>query len=546
MRIFILAVLFAACATRVEMGGADGDGDDGSGDGTGDDGDPRPTSASPATAVNAGGIYIPFIGDVADKQLAFAITSTTVTAYGIECATSTCTPKWTYTLPANTIARGLGDIDDDGYPEVMMLTTSSTSTTCGNGQTATGRTLFVIAGANTQLLYQSSAIPDACVSVNGAPSAPYQAMHFGAVTAGGGTVLAISPQYYPTAWLVAPTIATHLYTAETSAYALYGAARPMLQPFAQGASYARDQQPFNGIVVAGGAGHRYVAATSGRFAQFAVANYGAQQLLVDSPFLARTDLVGRTYGLLQQDVIGNPDNLFLISGTWSADLLDDVLKGNASNVVTGSDLHASLERHITRLHVAAGDVSQRFVSYSGDDNNGNTYVGRITYPSRALLPSQNPAGSRVVYNQFDGSTWSIHISSPGAVESATIVANHYVWDTYQVDADTVELLISPVDTARTVQVPAYLSANGTVGSWRPATYFPKQETRVWRWTRSSEFASEVAILSGVPDLTLVAPTQNPTTSLGYLRRALVVDDGGTKKLVMRELSGAQFLAPRTW
>jgi hypothetical protein len=249
---------------------------------------------------------------------------------------------------------------------------------------------------------------------------------------------------------------------------------------------------------------------------------------------------------LQQDIGGNPDNLFLIAGTWSADLLDDVLTGNASNVVTGHDLHAAVERHVTRLHVAGSDVSQRFVSYSHDNNDGSTYVGRLTYPSRALLPSQNPAGSRVVYNEFNGSTWSIHISSPGGTASATVVANHYVWDTYQVDADTVDLLVSPVDTARTIQVPADLTINGTVGSWRPATYFPKPETRVWRWTRGAESATELAILSGVPDLVLVAPTQNPTTSLGYLRRALVVDDGGTAKLVMRDFAGAQFLATKTW
>jgi hypothetical protein len=116
-----------------------------------------------------------------------------------------------------------------------------------------------------------------------------------------------------------------------------------------------------------------------------------------------------------------------------------------------------------------------------------------------------------------------------------------------VDADTVELWLSPIDTARTVQVPAYLGPGGAVGSWKPATYFPKAETRIWRWKQSTDTASEIATISGgVPELALVAPSQNPTTSLGYLRTGIVVYDGGTAKIVMRRFDGTTFLAPITW
>src|SRR5689334_12249775 len=85
------------------------------------------------TAVPVGGAYIPLMGDVPAKRLAFAISATSATAYGAECATTACTPRWTQALSANTIARGLADINSDGFPDLMLLTTTTTTDTCANG-----------------------------------------------------------------------------------------------------------------------------------------------------------------------------------------------------------------------------------------------------------------------------------------------------------------------------------------------------------------------------------------------------------------------------
>src|SRR5262249_40218649 len=127
----------------------------------------------------------------------------------------------------------------------------------------------------------------------------------------------------------------------------------------------------------------------------------------------------------------------------------------------------------------------------------------------------------------DGATWNIHISAPGDVASATVVANYYVWDVIPRSTDEVDVLASPVDLGRQVYVPDYIVlGTSTVGSWRQATYFPQISTHVFRWTRATEQLSELASFTGIPRLDLGFP-RRPTASAsaGRLYPSLRASDG---------------------
>lgn len=515
MRTLAIALLVAGCGLGLDPP-ADPNSSPGTGSGSGSG---SGTATSPLVNVlRVGGAELPISGGVA-----VGWQGQTLTTYD-----PTGTQLGMRALSASTAAvLGTGDLDGDGLADVMVLETAPASAPCAAG--ALDRTLTVVSGKNPQTALYQTTLADTCISINGADPTPYVSLWEGALDGGVPGWLALAPQYASQGWMIGSATSA-FYTAETAAYASYSAARPLLQPSAQGLSYMPEQQPFNGFMVTIDGQARYIAATSGRFLQLAIAPLSSGQLLHDSPFLARTDIVGRTYGLLQQDVEGDPHQISLISGITASDLYSDVLAGSASNTVTGTDLWGSIERHVSILDASTGTVAQQFVSYAHDGYgccaDADTYRGRITYPSFARLPSQ--AGpSRLIYNLFDGNTWNIQISAPGDVAIPSVLAGYYVWDVIPRDADTVDVVASPIDAGRLIQIPDYIvSGTSVVGSWRQATYFPQLTTSVFRWTRTTEQLALVKTFTGIPRLDLGFP-RRPTESAssGRLFPTLRASDG---------------------
>ncbi len=515
----VLVVMLVACGHSGPLRGTPGDA-------TSPDATTAPTGPTELVNVLRAGGDWPISGGVA-----VAWSGTTVATYD----PATGAERGHTTLPAQTISVvGTGDLNGDGLADVASVQTAPGAMPCATG--ALDRTLTILSGADPSVvLYTSSPLPDACISLNGAAPSAYISVWDGALDIGAPGALALAPQYYSEGWFLDGGGGT-FYTAETAAFASYTAARPMLQPSAQGNSYAPFQQPLNGMIATIAGQPRYVATTSGRFLQFAIAPLSASQLIADSPFLARPDIVGRNYGLLEQDTGGDPGKISLIAGTAANDLYSDVMAGSASNTVTGTDLWAAIERHVSVLDAPSGAVVQKFYSYAHDDTDGDTYRNRITYPSYAKLPA-HAGPSRLIYNVFDGSTWNIQITEPGGVQSATILAGYYVWDVIPRGADEVDVLASPIDTGRVVEVPDHVvTGTSTVGSWRAASYFPQLTTTVFRWTRDHEQLEQLTSFAGIPRLDLGFPRRaTESASSGRLFPSLrAVGETGQVVLLIRD------------
>jgi hypothetical protein len=454
-------------------------------------------------------IWLPFAGGQTPDRLAYLFGSGKTLIFN-EDGNQT----YSGSLPAGAaFSGGFNDFNGDGYPDYAVITSAASGTVCNDGVAAQNSMVSIYSGNSpTNLLYQSGNFTDRCIPLNGGATIRYPAMFMGALQYGPySNLFTISPQYLATSWEIWNGGGAYLYTAESSGYAPYVNARPMLQPSAGGLSYAALNQSQNGLIINYNGSAQYVATQSGRFQRYATAPYSTSQLLQDVPFLARTDIVGRNYGLLQHDTDGNVNNVFLIAGVQASDLLNDMQTGYGSGVVNGSNVWGAIERHVSVYNMATGTVAQHFYSYAHDPNNTNaaTYINRVSYPSYGRLPSQNSAGSHMVYNVFDGVTWNVHISSPGGVADQSIVPNMYVWDLIPVDANTVDVLISPIDQSRNIWVPNYVNDSGVPQSWKQAHYFPQMLTYVYRWTRSAETWGSVGSLAGgVPYL---AYTNNRAT-----------------------------------
>jgi hypothetical protein len=404
---------------------------------------------------------------------------------------------WTHTLGVGNLKSGF-DFNGDGVID-FALVKRATLGSC-NADVLYRRTVEIYSGLDASLL-TSTALDDRCILINGVTwqasiTLAENTIQFG--TPAG--VVAIAPRYYGQGWFSGPGFSDAFYSPDAAAYDTYENSQPALQPSAGGAHHVDMSQPPHGLIVPFGTGARYVAFSSGRVVQYAIAPLSPAQLLVDTPFLSSTDLVGRSYGLVQHDAQGNPNRVSVISGTSIHDLLLDVEADDASGVVTGHDLWGGIERHVTTYNLTTGAIDQHAISYAHTNSNQGTYVNRVAFPANAYLPSSSALGSRLVYNVFDGATWSIHISTPGGSASQTIWANQIVWDVIPRGPDAVDLITSPVDS-RSIQVPNFVSDASVVQSWRAATYFPKWRTEVYRWTRSGETAALVRTLDGaIPSL----------------------------------------------
>jgi hypothetical protein len=485
--------------------------------------------------MNVENSWRPLVGSVVGRRLAFVADSSAVRSYDERALNNAAVVAPLSSIPASSLTSAwapIFDFDGDGSPDLGTIESAATSISCDDGNKIMSRAYSVLSGRNlSQLKYKSGQINDLCVPINNAETAQSTSLHLGAFQYGTQAgAIALAPQYLETGWFLLSGAGSFFYPPTTPGYGNYINAKPMLQPSSGGLSYQRYSAPLTGFVVQVNGASRYVATSSGRFMSYTMGANSTQQLLGDSTFLARPDIVGRNYGLLQHDISGNPNKIFLITGTPAKDLFDDVKKGYASSVVTGSDLWAGIERHVSVLDMSQMAVTQKFYSYAHDGGEANTYRNRITYPSLARLPSKSSAGSRMAYNVFDGSTWSIHISIPGGVASQSILANYYVWDLVQVDNDTVDIITSPIDLSRKVWIPNFTTAKGLVGSWRQENYFPEIKTKIFRWTRQSEMMSlKSTITGGIPYVEIPFPNRGTEASgTGYLFPSLRAMDQATQ------------------
>ncbi len=395
-------------------------------------------------------------------------TSPTVEAFDANGAV-----RWSKSLGVGTLKSGF-DLDGDGVTDVALFK-SAPHSSC-NLDVLYQRSVEIYSGASGALLNASSLV-DRCILVNGTTyqgsiTLSENTLHYGD-TAG---LVPLAPRYYGQGWFLSwsgtQVQAPFFYTADTASFDAYAS---------RAVAHTEESQPFHGMVI----GSRYVGLTSGRFLQYAIGPYGAGQLLSDAPFLGAPRLAGRSYGLLQHDVNGNPSRVSIVAGTSTQSLYQDFLRGSASNVVTaGFDAWGGIERHVAVHDLDTKAVHQTFHSYAHDNANGDAYRNRVVFPAQAYLPTTDAAGSRLVYDLFDGHTWNTVITNPGGVESAIVLPNLIVWDVISRGKDEVDVVASPVDTARSVMVPDHVNDAGLPQSWRAASYFPKQETVIYKWKRS--------------------------------------------------------------
>jgi hypothetical protein len=240
--------------------------------------------------------------------------------------------------------------------------------------------------------------------------------------------------------------------------------------------------------------------------------------------------------------MGNPNRVSVSSGTAIKDLYLDLDDGDTTGVVNGHDVWGAIERHVTTYDLSSAAVDQHPFSYAHANQNEYAYINRVAFPASAYLPSSSGEGSRLVYDVFDGSTWSIHISTPGGSASQTLWANQIIWDVIRRSDDEVDLVTSPVDS-RSVMVPDYVNDSGAPQSWRPATYFPAWRTEIYRWTRSSESAALVKTIDGaVPYLGVAVSSPGDAASAdGVIYPVLRAMDRATHAvpvMIMRTHEGA--------
>jgi hypothetical protein len=465
--------------------------------------------------INAGHFnsrWILFSGEKNGQRLAFDISNSRVDVYSeVQIGSNSANAVKSITLPGSPISvQGLNlDYNADGRPDVLAIEAEATSIRCDDGTMAFRRTAKIYSGINpASQLFASSPILDRCIPINSGPTTQYVGLSTSAIQFGANTgQLAIVPQYFPYGYFYSNAKTDFFYTPETENYAYYVNKQSMLQPSARTSpgqpalSYQALTQPLNGIILNIAGQVRYISTSSGRFMQYGLGPYSVSQLVSDTPFLARLDLVGRTYGPLQYDYLSSSQNLYLINGPSAYSVYLDYLTVRKGNGLVGNDLWGGIERHISLFNTQSFVVTQRFLSYAHDPSNlnANTYRGRPATVANYLLPSQSPLGSRAIYNLFNGNTWAVQITTPGGVESQMSLSGYFVWDVIPVDKDTVDVVVSPVDSTNLVYVPDYVSSTGVPQSWRFASYLPQRKTQIFRWSRSLEQLSLLrSFENGIP------------------------------------------------
>jgi hypothetical protein len=496
---------------------------------------PTPTlSGGPTEVVNAlahNGAWLPLYRSTNDA-VAFASNGGKLAAFDEKDGT-----RWSINVGDGAIKSGF-DLDDDGTYDVAHFTAVPDSS-C-NQYVLYKRTVSFYSGKTGGLLTSSSLV-DRCLTINGGASVQAQillserSVQYGRTP--GNVVLA--PAYSGVGWFLhrenGALTAPYFYDAETSAFDAYTHASP--NPFGGAGAFVENSQPLHGIV----SGNAYVAFTSGRALAYAIGSYGSEQLTADTTFVGASGIAGRSYGLISEDVRGRPELLALVAGASANVLYTDYFSSRASGVINpGADVWAAIERHVTVYDRAANSIRQKFVSYAHADGNAHAYTGRILFPATTLLPSAGGAGSHIVYNHFDGATWNANITAAGDVETATLLANTFVWDIVARGADDADVIASPIDTTNPAMVPDFVNDAGTPQSWRSAAYFPKAQLDIYKWHRSTGLAFVRSISDRLPYLGVPfsTPGQMATSEAAHFQSVRGLDTATRTKPVLTTIDSA--------
>ncbi len=406
-------------------------------------------------------------------------------------------PLYARETDAEEITGGF-DLDEDGWPD-LALVHATTVGSC-NATFVTDRHLELVSGRTGEALATWSTARDICWTF---PTTAYSTMQWTSlgILWGEGTRFVSLQRQYETQGFFARYDASSASFAtsyayvfpSTSQYGSYGAARTNAYG---GTAWVDESHVANGLVVPSGDGERVAFFTSARFAIYTAGPYGTAQLVRDLPFVARTDLAGRNYGLVSLDP-ADPERLSLIAGTDASTVHADRIDGRRE-----SDPWGAIERHVTLVNLRTGSLRQRFYSYAHDGGDANQYQGRVVYPAAAhVRVADGP--SRLAYNVFGSGRWHLHVSEPDATADAIVVDDVFLWDVRDVDGDgTDEWLVSPAEG-----------------------YLPSWETTVRHWNEGERTADTIATHPGVPELLRAFRRGTATTSRGALHPVAITTDG---------------------
>lgn len=446
-------------------------------------GDAATAGASPylETAIRVGGSYIPAY-PTPDGLIGFQLLSAgTLTAYGADGGV-----RWTQSTTAATGLSGGGDINMDGYPDLVLSGWSGT----GQADSSWGE---IRSGKTGALLGSLAKLSNNCPN-NGTVSYCQLRWFVGSVLFGGGTLFAEVPQYWGQGWFMQgsgsglSTIAAY-YTSLTSSFDTYAAAHVVGDGLGYAAPDIPDSMVQNGLLVQDSSGAwRLVAFTSGRVLQYQAGALSTNQLISDTTLVTgnRPDTGGRNYGLVTH--VGR--KVILIAGTDASSLRADAIAGART-----TDPWASLARHVAIFDMDTATVQDRFYSWAHDSNDAAQYINRVTYPSHPVVSVNGTP--YIFFNVFDGTNWYVSVNDLSLREVARI-PNTYLWDT-----------IARTDGSRRFVI------SKTSGYWPSAPH----QTLVAQYA-SGAFSAEQT-LDGLPLMAYGLKTPDITSSTGLLSYVLV-------------------------
>lgn len=436
------------------------------------------------------------------------------------------TPLWSVATDAAEMAGGF-DLDRDGWPDVALVRAMPVAS-C-NADVVSDRFLELRAGRTGALLATWLTARDRCWTFPSTAYATPQWSSLGVLFGTGTQFIALQTQYETQGFFVAwdaeaATLSPqHAYVyPSTSQYGSYAAARPNAYG---GTPWVDNAHVANGLVVTREGTEQVALFTSARLAVYRAGPYGPMQLAVDRPFVARSDLAGRNYGLVTTDP-ESPSHLALLAGTDVRTVFVDRIAGARASG-PGSDVWGGIERHVTVYDFDTAVLSQRFYSSAHDDADGQQYEGRVVYPANPWVRSGPGAPSRLAYGVFGGGHWRLHVSRPGGHADERVLDDVVLWDIRDLDGDGVdEMVLSPTQSAGDAFLP----------TWR---------TRIARWDEATSSLEVISEHDGIPELVASFRRGHTSTSRGRLELApIVLGDDGSPQLVLVRADGTRSLLPR--
>ncbi len=315
---------------------------------------------------------------------------------------------WTKDLGAGQSFSGF-DLDRDGIPDVGIAKIRPLVKSCGVS-VVNNTWLEFYSGATGNLISATAELEDTCHTHLNYASLRWAAS---SVLSGGrnGTI-ALSPQYSSTGWywrmrngkLSQDTFLTPTTDAFTDLYR----SRSLYRQDKEGQlRVLAESQPPNGLIVPFGGEDRLVYFTSGRVLQYRTGRLSASQLIGDRTFFGRSDIAGRSYGLVGFDPQSR-DRIAVVAGTHAGTVADDMISGKMA-----SDPWGGIERHVTVYELARNQVTQKFFGSAHDSKDAGKYQNRIVYPAHMFVPVVN-GPSRIAFNRFADGVWNFHVTKQGS------------------------------------------------------------------------------------------------------------------------------------